>query len=156
MIEVDLNQSDYTFNRSLSNIYTIKNNISSYYRLCLKVITKRYYFNSSNQTFSLTFNNSGIFNLDVYLYDSNLNFAFNSTFKISVFGSKFLFENLWYHRKKSHVEANKHIQFPNGHRWSYVIKDQDAISKTSEANGGHQAIRGALWVIFTAWAFKRI
>lgn len=75
-IQVSINQSDYFFNKNLSKISP---NGSNYYRLCLKVLTTRYYFNSSNQTFSVLFNESGTFNLDIYMYDKNMNFAYNTT-----------------------------------------------------------------------------
>jgi hypothetical protein len=77
-IQVNASQSDYVFNnKSLTKISS--NDLSSYYRLCLKVLTTRYYYNSSNQTFNVTFNSSGTFNLDVYMYDSNKKFALNKT-----------------------------------------------------------------------------
>jgi hypothetical protein len=75
-IQVSINQSDYVFNKNLSKI---SENGSNYYRLCLKVLTTRYYFNSSNQTFSVLFNESGTFKLDIYMYDKNMNFAYNTT-----------------------------------------------------------------------------
>ena len=77
-IQVNASQSDYVFNNeSLTKMSS--NNFSSYYRVCLKVLTTRYYYNSSNQTFSVTFNFSGTYKLDVYMYDDNMKFALNKT-----------------------------------------------------------------------------
>ena len=79
-IQVSINQSDYVFNQSLSKISMGQTgNRSNYYRLCLKVLTTRNYFNSSNQTLSVLFNQSGTFKLDIYMYDKNMNFAYNTS-----------------------------------------------------------------------------
>jgi len=78
-IQVNASQSDYVFNNESLTKMSSNNLSSSYYRLCLKVLTTRYYYNSSNQTFNVTFNFSGTFKLDVYMYDDNMKFALNKT-----------------------------------------------------------------------------
>lgn len=89
LLEVNRSQSDYVLKNNVSKLIPEESN--KFYRVCLKVLTTRYYYNSTNQTFNVWFNTSGLVKLDLYLYDNNMNFGLNQTLKINVIPSKLFF-----------------------------------------------------------------
>ena len=89
LIKTDANNSDYIFNKSLEVIPTQVRGV--YARLCLKALITRVYYTAPNVSFNQWFGTIGIFSLNVYVYDNNMNFAMNTSISVYVLSSKSFF-----------------------------------------------------------------
>ena len=85
MFNVSSNTGDYEFGPAITKIKP--NDTSNFFRLCVRALTTRYYYNLTNGSTSLTFNTSGTYTLYLNTSNSQINYAKSNVFTVLVLPS---------------------------------------------------------------------